>query len=270
VAHPADGHVARPPLVLVGRPAPHVAQLILNDPGRRGALSPELLRQLTAELARLDAACVILTGQGQFFSSGYDLDAIGDPLDPDAADRLIAPKRVAALDAIADHPAPVLAALNGPAIGGGLELALACDLRIAVPTAELAAPAGRLGLVYTEEGLARLLEGMPPAVVAELFLLGTPLSAERAHGLGVINRLVEPAELESAALAAALRAASFAPLAQRGNVRVLRALRSARARLPEAQRKRLAALRYEGLRSQDFAEGIEAFRRRREPVWLGS
>jgi enoyl-CoA hydratase/carnithine racemase len=270
VAQPAPGNVAGPPLVLVERPAPQVARLVLNNPARRGALSPELLRQLIAELGRLDAGCVILTGRGEFFSSGYDLDAIGDPLDPDAADRMIAPKRVAALDAIANHPAPVLAALNGPAIGGGLELALACDLRIAVSAAELAAPAGRLGLVYTEEGLARVLAGIPPTVAAELFLLGTPLSAERAHALGVINRMVEPAELESAALAAALRAAAFAPLAQSANVRVLRALRSARAPLPDAQRERLAALRREGMRSRDFAEGIEAFRRRREPVWRGS
>jgi enoyl-CoA hydratase/carnithine racemase len=270
VAQPAAGDLARRALVLVEWPAPRVARLVLNDPGRRGALSPELLRQLTAELGRLDAACVIVTGQGDFFSSGYDLDAIGDPLDPEAADRLIAPTRVAALDAIAEHPVPVVAALNGPAIGGGLELALGCDLRIAVPAAELAAPAGRLGLVYTEEGLARVLEVIPPAVVAELFLLGAPLSAERAHGLGVINTVVEAPELESAALAAALRAAAFAPLAQRGNVRALRALRSARPPLPDAQRERLAAQRYEGLRSRDFAEGIEAFRTRREPVWRGS
>jgi enoyl-CoA hydratase/carnithine racemase len=266
----AAGDVAGPALALVGRPAPQVARLVLNDPGRRGTLSPELLRQLRAELGQLDAACVILTGQGEFFSSGYDLDAIGDPLDPEAADRLIAPTRVAALDAIAAHPVPVLAALNGPAIGGGLELALACDLRIAVPAAELAAPAGRLGLVYTEGGLARVLEGIPAAVAAELFLLAAPLSAERAHALGVINTLVEPADLESAALSAALRVAKLAPLAQRGNVRALRTLRSARPPLPDAQRERLAALRHDGLRSQDFAEGIEAFRRRREPVWRGS
>jgi methylmalonyl-CoA decarboxylase len=177
---------------------------------------------------------------------------------------------VAALEAIAAHPVPVLAALNGPAIGGGLELALACDLRIAVPSAELAAPAGRLGLVYTEEGLARLLEGIPAAVVAELFLLASPLSAERAHALGIVNTLVDAAELESAALRAALRCAELAPLAQRGNLRILRALRAARPPLPAAERERLAALRRDGMHSRDFAEGIEAFKGRREPVWRGS
>jgi methylmalonyl-CoA decarboxylase len=261
---------AGPEFVLVEWPAPRVARLVLNDPGRRGALSPDLLGQLGAELERLDADCVIVTGQGEVFSSGYALDAIGDPLDPEQADRLIAPARVAALEAIAAHPVPVLAALNGPAIGGGLELALACDLRIAVPSAELAAPAGKLGLVYTEEGLARLLEGMPAAVVAELFLLASPLSAERAHALGVVNSLVEAADLESAAVRAALRCARLAPLAERGNVHILRALRAARPPLAAAERERLAALRRDGMRSRDFAEGVEAFKGRREPVWRGS
>jgi enoyl-CoA hydratase/carnithine racemase len=268
MAQPVAGDA--PELLLVEWPAPRVARLVLNDPARRGALSPELLGRLGEELERLDADCVIVTGRGQVFSSGYALDAVGDPLDPEAADRLIAPARVAALDAIAAHPVPVLAALNGPAIGGGLELALACDLRIAVPSAELAAPAGRLGLVYTEEGLARLLEGMPAAVVAELFLLAAPLSADRAHALGIVNTLVEPAELQSAAVRAALRCATLAPLAERGNVRVLRALRAARPPLAAAERERLAALRRDGMHSRDFAEGVEAFKRRREPVWRGS
>jgi enoyl-CoA hydratase/carnithine racemase len=268
MAQPVAGG-ADPELVLVEWPAPGIARLVLNDPGRRGALSPELLAQLGGELQSLDADCVIVTGQGEVFSSGYALDAIGDPLDPEAADRLIAPARVAALEAIAAHPVPVLAALNGPAIGGGLELALACDLRIAVPSADLAAPAGRLGLVYTEEGLSRLLDGMPAAVVAELFLLATPLAAERAHALGVVNTLVEPAELEAAAVRAAVRCATLAPLAVRGNVRILRALRAARPPLAASERTRLAALRRDGMRSRDFAEGIEAFKRHREPVWRG-
>jgi enoyl-CoA hydratase/carnithine racemase len=266
----AVGRNAGAEFVRLEWPAPRIARLVLNDPERRGALSPELLGQLGAQLERLDADCVIVTGQGPVFSSGYALDAIGDPLDPEAADRLIAPARVAALEAIAAHPVPVLAALNGPAIGGGLELALACDLRIAVPSAELAAPAGRLGLVYTEEGLARLLEGIPAAVVAELFLLASPLSAERAHALGIVNTLVDAAELESAALRAALRCAELAPLAQRGNLRILRALRAARPPLPAAERDHLAALRRDGMHSRDFAEGIEAFKGRREPVWRGS
>ena len=178
--------------LVIERPAEGVAVLRIERPARRGALSAEILEALRDAFAQTSDGCLVVTGTGEIFSAGYDLSGIGDPIDPQRADATIAPETVPALDALRDCRVPVIAALNGPALGGGLELALGCDVRLAVPGAYLAAPAGKLGLVYAPGGLERILGGLPASLAAELFVLGRRVDAARAHALGVLTAVVTP------------------------------------------------------------------------------
>ena len=250
--------------LVVERPAAGVTVLRIDRPKRRGALSAGMLEALCREFAAADDGCVVLTGSGEIFSAGYDLSGIGDPVDPDIADATIAPDVVQALEELRTCRVPVLCALNGPALGGGLELALGCDVRIAVPSAYLAAPAGKLGLVYSVRGLERILAGMPASAAAEMFVLGRRIEAERALGLGVLSGIVEPDELLGAALAMAADVLAQSPRAVRANARALRELRLGAS---PGTRGVLDAARREGMRSADFAEGVAAFRGRRSPRW---
>ena len=250
--------------LVVERPADGVTVLRIERPARRGALSEQILEALCRAFAGATDGCIIVTGTGEIFSAGYDLSVIGDPVDPAAADAAIAPDAVPALDELRGCEVPVIAALNGPAIGGGLELALGCDVRFAAPGAYLAAPAGRLGLVYSPGGLERVLAGLPASAAAELFVLGRRLEAARAHALGVLTSVVAPEELMTTALDAAGEVLAQAPGAVRANARALRELRAG---VSPAVREELAAARRAGMRSEDFAEGVAAFRSRREPRW---
>jgi enoyl-CoA hydratase/carnithine racemase len=246
------------------RPAEGVTLLRIERPERRGALSEEILAALCRAFSEAQDGCIVLTGTGAIFSAGYDLSAIGDPVDPGIADATIAPEVVPALEELRACPVPVIAALNGPALGGGLELALGCDVRIAVPEAYLGAPAGKLGLVYSPGGLARLRAGLPGAVVAELFVLGRHIEARRAHALGVIAEVVAPEDLLPAALSAAREVLTQSPLSVRANARALRELQAG----PSLETlDQLAAARRAGMRAGDFAEGVAAFRARRPPRW---
>jgi enoyl-CoA hydratase/carnithine racemase len=244
------------------RPAEGVTVLRIEHPAKRGALSAPILEALGDAFTTARDGCLVVTGTGEIFSAGYDLGVLGDPIDADVADAAIAPESVPAFDALRACAVPVIAGLNGPALGGGLELALGCDVRLAVPGAYLAAPAGRLGLVYSPGGLERILAGLPASAAAELFVLGRRLEAGRAHALGVLTAVVAPEDLEHAALAAAAEVLAQAPDAVRANARALRELRAGAS--PDV-REQLAAARRAGMRSANFAEGVAAFRARREP-----
>jgi len=250
--------------LVIERPAEGVTVLRIERLARRGALSQVILDALERAFADATGGCLVVTGTGEIFSAGYDLSVLGDPIDPAVADAAIAPESVPALDALRSCRVPVIAALNGPALGGGLELALGCDVRFAVPGAYLAAPAGRLGLVYSPGGLERVLTGLPAAAAAELFVLGRRLDAARAHALGVLTEVVSAEKLERAVLDAAVEVLAQAPDAVNANARALRELRAGAS---PAVREELAAVRRAGMRSAGFAEGVAAFRARREPNW---
>jgi len=253
--------------VSVDAPVAGVRRIRIGNERHRGALSEDVLSALIVAVrgTPADVRCLILTGTGATFSAGYDLAALTSPPDPAQADATIAPDDVEVLTLLERQPLPVVAALNGPAIGGGLELALTCDLRIAVPSASLGAPAGRLGLVYSPGGLERICAELPFAVACDLFLAGDALTAERGRELGLINRIVDPAELDDAAIAIAQAVAELAPLSVQANREALRALRRSGGVLSAADRERLGHARELGLGSRDFAEGVAAFRERRSP-----
>jgi enoyl-CoA hydratase/carnithine racemase len=262
--------------LLVDEPAPHVARLTISNPGKRGALDHAILDSFAQTLPRLDARCLILTGQGRTFSAGYDIGDLrgegaggGPGAFADEAERLVAHPFTAAIDAVEAYPYPTIAALNGHAIGGGLELALSCDLRLAAHPITLGMPPAKLGLVYSHTGIRKFIDVIGAAHTRELFLVGARINAAKAHRWGLVNDVLGADELADGAVALAREIAANAPLAQQGNKRVIRAVLDAEATLaPEVERE-LLALRHACFSSEDFREGVAAFAEKRPPEWQG-
>jgi enoyl-CoA hydratase/carnithine racemase len=161
----------------------------------------------------------------------------------------------------------VIGQINGHAIGGGLELALACDFRIAARGVKLGMPPAKLGLIYSHTGLRRFIDACGVANTAELFYVGRNVDAERAERMGLVNEVVDPAELDERVLDLATEIAGNAPLSLAGNKQVIRALRSQP--LPEEVERELIELRESCFRSEDFREGVRAFAEKRKPRWQG-
>ena len=253
--------------LLVDEPVPGLARLTISNPGRRGALDHAILDSFAATMPSLDARCVLLTGEGGIFSAGYDLGGLPDRVLAEEADRLVAHPFAAAIDAVEAYPYPTLAVLNGHAIGGGLELALTCDLRIAAATVELGMPPARLGLVYSHTGIRRFIDTIGAARTRELFLVGRRIDAPTAHAWGMVNAVCDPDRLMEEALELARRIAAGAPIAQRGNKRVIRAVLDQRSSLEPEVEAELLELRRASLESEDFREAVQAFAEKREPRW---
>ncbi|HEY6399729.1 MAG TPA: enoyl-CoA hydratase-related protein [Solirubrobacteraceae bacterium] len=241
---------------------------ILN-PGKRGALDHAILDSLAARMPELDARCVIVTGVGETFSAGYDISSLSAAAPAREAEKLVARPFAAAIEALASYPFPTVAALNGPAIGGGLELALACDLRLAARGVMLAMPPGRLGLVYSHTGIGKFIEVVGAARTRELFLAGRRIDADTAYSWGLVNALADPGQLADLALDWATQIAADAPLAQRGNKRVIDAVVGASRQLDEGAERELIKLREGCFASEDFREGVRAFAEKRAPRWQG-
>jgi enoyl-CoA hydratase/carnithine racemase len=172
-----------------------------------------------------------------------------------------------AIEALDAYPYPIVAQLGGHAIGGGLELALTCDLRVAAAGIRVSMPPAKLGLIYSHTGLRRFVEVCGVARTAELFFTGHAVDSERAERMGLVNEVVAPERLEERVLELATEIAGNAPLSLAGNKRVLRALRDPR--LPEELERELIELRESCFRSEDFREGVRAFAEKRKPLWRG-
>jgi enoyl-CoA hydratase/carnithine racemase len=258
--------------LLLDRPAEAVARLTLNNPEKRNPLDHEVLDAIAATLPELaegiDTRCVIITGTGRAFSAGYDIGAIPAQSFEQDAESLVAHPFHAAMEAVSAHRYPVLAAINGHCLGGGLELAVRCDLRICAAGAKLGMPPAKLGLIYSHTGLERFIDVVGVAFTRELFLTGDNLTAERAEGIGLVNRTVGDDELESAAVELAAEIASGAPLSTAGNKLAIETL-ARFPRLTAEQEQELIELRRSCFSSEDFREGIQAFAEKRKPRWTG-
>jgi enoyl-CoA hydratase/carnithine racemase len=260
--------------LLVNEPSEGVVRLTISNPEKRNALDHSILDAIAATLTEhardgSHVRCVIVTGAGGMFSAGYEIGEISDGRFQEEAERLVAHPFTEAIEALETFPYPTLAALSGHAIGGGLELSLACDLRVATTGIKLGMPPAKLGLVYSHTGLRRFIDTIGLPRTRELFLLGSYVDADTALAWGLVNRVAADGELESVAIDLARELAANAPLSQTGNKRVIGALLQAQGRLPADVEAELIELRRASFESHDLREGMSAFAEKRAPDWRG-
>jgi enoyl-CoA hydratase/carnithine racemase len=258
--------------LLLDHPAEAVARLRISNPERRNALDHEILDALAEALPRLnrgiETRCVLITGAPPVFSAGYDIASIPSETFERDAEALVAHPFHAAMEAVAAHPWPTVAAINGHCLGGGLELAITCDLRICAAGAKLGMPPAKLGLVYSHTGLRKFLDTVGLARTKELFLTGRNFEAARAEQIGLVHEVVSDADLERDAVILAAEVAANAPLSMRGNKSAIEVL-THNPILGDSQEAGLIALRESCFSSEDFREGIAAFAEKRKPLWRG-
>jgi enoyl-CoA hydratase/carnithine racemase len=238
-----------------------VGRIRLNRPEAHNALDRAAMQAMTALLedwAGRDALRVLVVGgTGKSFCAGA---ALGDVGAADWSDNPL----TRLCDTLEAFPAPTVAALNGGAYGGGVELALACDFRVGVAGMRAFAPPARLGIHYEPAGIARAIDRLGSQAARRLFLLAETFDAEALLALGFLDHLVAPEALEARVAEIVETLAGLAPLAVRGMKRTIREL--ARHRLDaEAARVRIAAC----FASADHAEGLAASRDRRAPRFQG-
>jgi enoyl-CoA hydratase/carnithine racemase len=249
-----------------------VLRLTVNRPEKRNALSLGLLDEIGATLAQhagdSGVHCVVISAAGdRCFAAGGDLQEL-DAIRSEADTRAMSRRGRAALDVVRAFPVPVIAALNGHALGGGLELALSCDLRIAARGAKLGMPPAKLGLIYSHTGLQKFIDAVGPARTREMFLTGRNLDAERAEAIGLVNYVEAAERIDAQAVELAAEIASNAPLSLRGNKRIIGDLVSFPRLTPDEQRE-VIDLRLSSFRTEDFREGVKAFGEKRKPLWRG-
>lgn len=244
-----------------------VEVLVIDREKAANAIDLETARELAAAFDALggdaELRAVVITGAGdRVFCAGMDLAAV-------AAGEAEAINEVAGgFGGIVhrDFPLPLIAAVNGAAVGGGFEIVLACDLVVAADHATFGLPEVKRGLVAASGGLVRLTRMIPPVIAFELALTGDPIAAERARELGLVNRVVGKGDALEEAVMLAERISANGPLALRASKRMLRAaLESSDAQLWGLNAK-LAA---EVFASEDAREGALAFAEKRAPQWLG-
>jgi enoyl-CoA hydratase len=241
-----------------------ILTITINRPDQRNAVNAAVAQAIAAALDELDGdpglSLGVLTGAGKGFSAGMDLKAFAAGEVPHVEGRGFAGiTQRASLK-------PLIAAIEGFAVAGGLEVALACDLIVAARGARLGIPEVKRSLVAAGGGLLRLPRVLPRNVAVELALTGEPIDAERGHQLGLVNRLAEPGHALEAALELAEVIAANGPLALQATKRIL--LESAG--WPEGEFfQRQAEISGPVFASEDAQEGARAFAEKREPVWKG-
>lgn len=241
-----------------------IATVTLSNPDKRNALDASMWQSLAVIFATLDAddtlRCVIIRGAGDTFAAGGDLDEMAHlraTIEGALAYHELVGK---ALEAIANCRHPVIAQIAGHCIGGGLEIACACDLRITGESARLGAPINRLGFTMYPGELVGLLHLVGPAVVKEILLEGRLLTAREAYEKGLVTRVVADGGLAAEAQATAERIAAGAPLVARWHKRWIECL-ARNAGLTEEETQ--ASFAY--LVTDDYREGMAAFFAKRIP-----
>ncbi|HEY6259728.1 MAG TPA: enoyl-CoA hydratase-related protein [Xanthobacteraceae bacterium] len=248
-----------------------VGRVTLNRPDKRNAIDDATREEITQAFASLDADAairvVILTGAGTAFCAGVDLTTPGNvPAQSGAAASPIVtrPRLTAPLDAFGK---PVIAALNGAAIGGGLEMALACDIRIAATAAKFGLTEARIGSLPASGGTQRLVGAVGRAMAAQMLFTAELITAEQALACGLVSELHAPEALVTRAFALARLIAENAPLSL---IAIKKALRAA-TDLPLAAGFELERSLYGALTAtQDREEGRKAFREKRKPNFQGN
>ncbi len=242
-----------------------IAIITLNRPEARNAVSQQLAEDLESAIDRLEADEAlwigILCGNGPAFCAGADLKAIA------SGEARLTTKRGGFAGLVRRvRTKPLIAAVEGPAVAGGTEIVLSCDLVVASTTARFGLPEVKRSLVANAGGLFRLPRALPVNVAMEMALTGDDLDAEAAHRHGLVNRLVQPGHALATAMELAEAVNANAPLAVRASRRVVLAARL----LEDDEAFEVAAnATREVFRTEDFREGPRAFVEKRPPIWTG-
>jgi enoyl-CoA hydratase len=242
----------------------HIALLTLNRPEARNAVSPEVSQTMATLLDEIEAdadlRAVVLTGRGEVFSAGADLKVVAQG----GANEIARGKGGFAGIVTRNFPKPLIAAVNGPALAGGFEIVLSCDLVVSVETARFGIPEVKRGLMAAAGGLIRLPKRVPLTIALELAMTGDPIDAQRALQLGLVNRVVAADRLVDEAIALAERIGENSPAAVRASRQLVREA----AELTEEEGwKRTLELMMPVFESGDAIEGATAFAEKRPPVW---
>ncbi|HEY1522088.1 MAG TPA: crotonase/enoyl-CoA hydratase family protein [Solirubrobacteraceae bacterium] len=241
-----------------------VLVITINRPDQRNAVNAAVAEGMAAALDQLDAetelSLGVLTGAGKGFSAGMDLKAFVTGERPYAGDRGFAGITQRAADK------PLIAAIEGFAVAGGLEVALSCDLIVAARGARLGIPEVKRSLVAAGGALLRLPRVLPRTVAMELALTGEPIDAERAYELGLVSRLADPGEALSVALELAETIAANGPLALAATKRIM----TEAVDWPDSEFfARQGEITAPVMSSEDAREGATAFAEKRPPMWRG-
>ena len=246
-----------------------IGRLVLDNPARRNAIGAEMWRAIPKAMAELDAdsaiRCIVLRGEGTAaFAAGADISEFEMRRSSAAGVKAYEALIDAAHYAIENSPKPVIALIHGFCVGGGMAVALSCDLRYADASARFAIPAARLGLGYGVPGTNRLVATVGHAAAREIMFSARRYGAEEALAMGLVNRVLPDAELDAYVRELALELAANASLTIAASKSVINALIAAKGDYAEAE-KTVARC----MESEDYVEGRRAFMEKRAPAFKG-
>jgi enoyl-CoA hydratase len=250
-------------------PQEHVGLATIDRPERRNALNAELCDDLRGHLEQSHGLrAIVLTGAGVAFCAGADIVRRAQDTGglEHGGDDSFRPAFELVLDAIVAHPAPVIAAVNGAALGAGMQLAVACDMRVVAPDAKIGIPAAKLGVLLSAPNIQRLAVLVGQAAARDLLLTGRTITVDEAREMGFAQRTTEDALATALELAAEI--ATLAPLSVQGHKHALNIVAGASALGPDAVAE-IRALEEAAFASADLQEGLAAFGEKRPPTFRG-